>query len=107
MGFLDIAATAAIEIFADFNLRWYAQTDLTKYLYTGVGGYVGVVYFLIRSLRDDNLLLVNSLWDGMSGLIESVAAYVILGDRLKSGHQYLGLALTIAGVVLLKMDGNK
>lgn len=107
MGFSDIAATAAIEIFADFNLRWYAQTDVTKYLYTGVGGYVGVVYFLIRSLRDDNLLLVNSVWDGLSSLIESVAAYVLLGDRLTTVHQYLGLILTILGVILLKMDGNK
>ena len=107
MGFFDIAATAAIEIFADFNLRWYAQTDLTKYLYSGIGGYVGVVYFLIRSLRDDNLLLVNSVWDGVSSLIESVAAYVLLGDRLKTAQQYLGLVMTILGVVLLKMDGNK
>jgi multidrug transporter EmrE-like cation transporter len=107
MGFLDIAATAAIEIFADFNLRWYAQTDLAKYLYSGIAGYVGVVFFLIRALRNDNLLLVNSLWDGLSGLIESLAAYIILGDRLKTGQQYLGLVLTIAGVVLLKMDGNK
>jgi multidrug transporter EmrE-like cation transporter len=107
MGFLDIAATAAIEIFADFNLRWYAQSDLPRYLYSGIGGYIGVVYFLIRSLRDDNVLFVNSLWDGLSGLIESVAAYVILGDRLTTGYQYLGLVMTIVGVVLLKMDGNK
>jgi multidrug transporter EmrE-like cation transporter len=107
MGFLDVVATAAVEIFADFNLRWYAQTDLPKYLYSGIGGYVGVVYFLIRALRDDNLLLVNSLWDGLSGLIESIAAYVLLGDRLKTGQQYVGLVMTIVGVVLLKMDGNK
>lgn len=107
MGFWDVAATAAIEIFADFNLRWYAQTDLAKYLYTGIAGYVGVVFFLIRALRTDNVLFVNSLWDGLSGLIESVAAYVLLGDRLKSNQQYVGLVMTIAGVVLLKMDGSK
>ena len=107
MGFLDIAATAAIEIFADFNLRWYAQTNVTKYLYSGIGGYVGVVFFLIRALRSDNVLFVNSLWDGLSGIIESVAAYVILGDRLKSNQQYVGLVLTIAGVILLKMDTTK
>ena len=107
MGFVDIFATAAIEIFADFNLRWYAQTDLVKHLYTGIAGYAGVVYFLIRSLRSDNLLFVNSVWDGLSSLIESVAAYVLLGDRLKTPHQYVGLVLTIVGVLLLKMDGIK
>lgn len=107
MGFTDIFATAAIEIFADFNLRWYAQTDLVKYLYTGIAGYVGVVYFLIRSLRSDNLLFVNSVWDGLSSLIESLAAYVLLGDRLKTPQQYVGLVMTIVGVLLLKMDGIK
>jgi multidrug transporter EmrE-like cation transporter len=50
---------------------------------------------------------VNSLWDGLSGIIESVAAYVLLGDRLKSNQQYVGLVLTIAGVMLLKMDITK
>ena len=107
MGFWDVAATAAIEIFADFNLRWYSQTNATKYLYSGIGGYVGVVFFLIRAFRTDNVLYVNSLWDGLSGIIESVAAYVLLGDRLKSNQQYVGLFLTIAGVILLKMDITK
>lgn len=107
MGFWDVAATAAIEIFADFQLRWYAQTNVVKYLYSGIAGYVGVIYFLIRALRSDNVLFVNSLWDGLSGIIESIAAYVLLGDRLKSNQQYVGLVMTIAGVVLLKMDSSK
>jgi multidrug transporter EmrE-like cation transporter len=37
-------------------------------------------------------------------VVESLAAYIILGDRLKKKSQYLGLGLIIAGVVLLK-DG--
>ena len=103
MGLFDIAAVAAIEVFGDFNLRWYAQTDKLEFLWKGIAGYVGVVYFLIRSLRTNNVLYVNGLWDGMSGLIESVAAYYYLGDRLTSTQQYVGLIMTIAGVALMKM----
>lgn len=94
---------SAIEIFADFQLRWYAQTSVVKYLWAGVAGYVGVIYFLIQSLRLDNVLYVNGLWDGLSGLIESIAAYYYLGDRLKSNQQYVGLLMVVAGVALMKM----
>ena len=103
MGFLDIVGLAAIEVYGDFNLRWYAQTDALHFLLKGLVGYAGVVFMLIRSLRSDNLLYVNGLWDGLSGLIESLAAFYLLGDRLKSNQQYVGLIMTIAGVALMKM----
>jgi len=103
MGFLDIVGLAVIEVYGDFNLRWYAQTNSFHFLLKGLAGYAGVVFMLIRSLRTDNVLYVNGLWDGMSGLIESLAAFYLLGDRLKSNQQYVGLLMTIAGVVLMKM----
>ena len=102
-GFLYIILLSAIEIYGDFNLRWYAQTDKLTFLYQGIAGYVGVVFFLIQSLRYGNVLYVNGLWDGMSGLIESLAAYYLLGDRLKSSQQYVGLIMTLAGVALMKL----
>jgi len=101
--FINIALLSVIEIYADFALRFYAQTDKLLYLLNGVLGYTGVLYFLIRSLRANNVLYVNGLWDGMSGLIESVAAYVILGDRLKNGQQYLGLLFVVVGIALMKL----
>ena len=85
--FWDIVALATVEVAADFNLKWYAHGLGGKYLWQGLAGYVGVIYFLIRSL---------------SGLIESVAAYVLLGERLHNPIQYVGLALTVIGIVLLR-----
>ena len=94
---------ATVEIYGDFNLRWFVQTNNVSFLYRGIVGYIGVVFFLIQSLRYGNVLYVNGLWDGMSGLIESLAAYYFLGDRLKNSQQYVGLIMTIAGVALMKM----
>ena len=103
MGFVDILVLSGVEIFGDFNLRWYAQTNAMKYLWQGLVGYIGVIYFLIRSLRGDNVLYVNGMWDGISGIIESLAAYYYLGDRLTSAKQYVGLVMIMAGVVLMKL----
>ena len=101
--FWDIVALAAVEVAADFNLKWYAHGGQMKYLWQGVAGYVGVIYFLIRSLSDgQTVLYVNGMWDGLSGLIESIAAYVLLGERLHNPLQYVGLALTVVGIVLLR-----
>lgn len=49
--FLYVVITATIEIYADFMLRFYTQTSKLTYLVQGSLGYVGVVYFLIQSLR--------------------------------------------------------
>ena len=94
---------STIEIFGDFQLRFYAQTKNIYNLGFGILGYIGVVYFLIQALMLENVLYVNALWDGMSGLIESVAAFVILGDRLKLTQNYVGIVLIVAGVYLTKL----
>lgn len=103
MGFADILALATVEVYGDFNLRWFAQTDKVSFLWRGLLGYAAVIYFLIRSLRTKNVLYVNGVWDGLSGVIESIAAFYYLGDRLSSLQQYMGLGLTIVGVVLMKL----
>jgi len=100
--FFMVTMLSVVEIYGDFALRFYAQTNNSMYLAHGIAGYVGVVYFLIQSLRLKNVLYVNGLWDGISGVLESAAAYVFLGDRLNKPTEYLGLALTVAGIFLLK-----
>lgn len=104
-GFLNIVLLAAIEIYGDFQLRWFAQTNAPTHLLQGILGYAGVVFFLIRSFSYNNVLYVNGLWDGISGIIESAAAFYYLGDRLKNTQQYVGLIMTIGGVALMKMAG--
>ena len=104
MAFLDIVTLSLVEVFGDFNLVWYTQTNQVEFLYKGILGYIGVVYFLIQALRGGNLLYVNGMWDSLSTVINSIAAFILLGDRLKTNLQYLGLILIIIGIYMLK-DG--
>jgi len=100
---LVITLLSVVEIYGDFSLRFYAQTNKVEFLIQGIAGYIGVVYFLIEALRGNNVLYVNGLWDGVSGIIESLAAYFILGDRLNKSSEYIGLLFIIAGIILMKM----
>jgi multidrug transporter EmrE-like cation transporter len=106
MGFEDIVLLSVVEIFGDFNLRWYAQSNQFSYLVYGIFGYIGVIYYLVKSLRADNVLYVNGMWDGVSGVLGSLAAYLVLGDRLEKPMQYVGLIMIIAGTYLLKHVGK-
>ena len=106
IGFINIILLCFVEVYGDFALRFYAQTNSLKWLAHVIAGYAGVVYFLIQSLRFNNVLYVNGLWDGMSGLLESVVAYYVLGDRLEKSSEYIGLLFIIAGVFLLKGGGG-
>lgn len=47
--------------------------------------------------------MVNAGWDGISALIKSLAAYIILGERLESLGQYFGIIFIIIGLFLLKI----
>jgi multidrug transporter EmrE-like cation transporter len=103
MNFYDISMLSLVEIIADFALKHFANKGGDEYLAIGAVGYMGVVYFLIRSLRNSTVLLVNGAWDGMSTIYESVAAYVILGERFEYASQYVGLVLIVMGLFLLRI----
>jgi multidrug transporter EmrE-like cation transporter len=104
--FWNVLIVALSEIFANFNLRWFATSNAPSNLVQGLLGYGSVLYFLTRAFRTDNVLYVNALWDGMSAILQSIAAFVILGDRFKSGQEYVGILLIFAGVFILNMTKN-
>jgi multidrug transporter EmrE-like cation transporter len=51
--------------------------------------------------------MVNGAWDGVSTIIESLAAYFILGERFDNYLQYVGLVLIAIGLYLLKVPWSK
>ncbi len=102
MSLLRVGILSTLEVFGDFMLKRYSTLGSLSSLGLGVLGYIGVVAALVWSFKTGNVLLVNGLWDGMSAVIESLAAYLILGDRLENPVQYAGLLFTVLGVFMLK-----
>lgn len=100
--FLYLICLSVVEIFGDFSLEKFTRSWELIDLGKGIGFYGGVIFFLIKSLIGSNILYVNGMWDGLSGLIESLAAFWFLGERFESFTQYIGLFMIIIGIVLLK-----
>jgi multidrug transporter EmrE-like cation transporter len=103
MSLPQIFALSTIEIIGDFALKQYANKGGLRNLAIGIVGYVGVVAMLIVSLQDSTILMVNGAWDGISTIIESLAAFVILGERFDNIWQYVGLIMIASGIYLLKI----
>lgn len=105
MSLFNLMVLSLVEVIGDFGFERYADHKTLGGFIQGTAGYIGVVYYLIKSLEGGNVMYVNGMWDGISGLLETIAAYVILGERLTSWVQYLGLLLIAFGLVCLKAFG--
>jgi len=103
MSLYSIGLLSLTEVFGDFALKKYANEGGLMFLAYGLLGYAGVVYFLIQSLRGSSVIMVNAAWDGISALIESFFAIVVLGERFSDPNQYIGIGLIIAGLFFLKI----
>jgi multidrug transporter EmrE-like cation transporter len=103
MSYQDLIPLVLTEIVGDFGYKVFANQGGLLPFATGTIGYVGVVYFLIRSLQGSNVLTINAAWDGISALLESIAAYIFLGERLEYHYEYIGIILIILGLLMLKI----
>ena len=105
MSMLNIFLMSIAEIIGDFGFKGVArQGDINSWT-AGIAGYVGVIYFLIQSLKVGNVTYVNGMWDGLSAVLETLAAILIFGERLNTTSQYIGLAFIICGIFFLKLGG--
>jgi multidrug transporter EmrE-like cation transporter len=103
MSYVDLTGLIFTEILGDFGFKEFADKGGIKNFLTGIIGYVGVIYYLIRSLQGSTVLLVNAAWDGLSALVESLAAIIILGERFDDPYKYLGILFIILGLFFLKL----
>jgi multidrug transporter EmrE-like cation transporter len=107
MSLPEIVALSCVEIVGDFGFKQFANNGGILPFSVGVLGYIGVIGMLIVSLQNSSVMMVNGAWDGISGLLESVAAYIFLGERFHNPLQYLGLILIAVGLYFLRIPLSK
>lgn len=99
----SIILISIIEFIGDSNFKIFARTNDYTSLIIGSIAYIVLVAFLVITLRLSNVIYVNGLWDGVSALIESLLAYLVLKETLSNGYQYAGLGLVIVGIFFLNL----
>jgi multidrug transporter EmrE-like cation transporter len=103
MSYVEILALCLTEIIGDFGYKEFANKGGIQNFCVGTVGYIGLIYYLIRSLQGSTILLVNAAWDGLSALLESIAAIIILGEKFDDPYKYIGIGLIILGLFFLKL----
>lgn len=84
---------SSAEIFGNSNFQQFAQSRQSRHFFMGLFGYIGVVFFLIKSFGHGNMLWVTSMWEGMIIIMSASYAYFYLGERFSHPVQYLGILL--------------
>jgi multidrug transporter EmrE-like cation transporter len=107
MSLYQILGLSIFELIGDVSIKEYANDKGIMYLGVGIAGYIGIIIMLIISLQGSTILMVNNAWDGTSSLIESIYAYVILGERFDNYLQYCGIVFILIGLYLLKIPLSK
>jgi multidrug transporter EmrE-like cation transporter len=107
MSLVQILGLTLVEIVGDFGYKQFANHGGIWAFMVGTVGYIGVIVMLIISLQHSTVLMVNGAWDGISGLTESAAAYIFLGERFQHPYQYIGLVMIAFGLYLLKIPTTK
>ena len=103
---LLIILLCLVEFGGDANFRIYAQKKQIKNLIIGCIFYILLVKILIESLKRNNVILTNGMWDGVSALIETVLAIVLLREKFTHWTQWVGITLIISGITLLNKSVN-
>jgi multidrug transporter EmrE-like cation transporter len=96
-----IVFASLIEYFGDSSLKYYARTSELKYLILGINFYLVIVGILVYILKYINVSYMNLAWDGSSAILETLLAFLIMGERLNNNIQYLGGIFIVIGMFCL------
>lgn len=83
-----------IEFFGDYGAK-------TQNVPLTVAGYNALAFALFQAMKTNDLIIVNSYWDGISNVMTTLLGYM-MGER-PSTMQWVGIGLITGGVVALRM----
>jgi multidrug transporter EmrE-like cation transporter len=101
--FGEITGASIIEYIGDASFKLYARLNSHFYLLLGIFSYIFLVFILIHILKYSNVLQMNIQWDAMSVILESLLAYILLGEVFSEPTQWIGFFLIISGLIFMNI----
>ena len=97
-----LLASAALEIFGDIALKWWAETNHWLSFGAGLLAYTIAIALFAMMLRRGELAVMFALWVGLAMVGVTLAGWWLFNEIL-GWPQLVGIGLTVAGVVLLNV----
>jgi multidrug transporter EmrE-like cation transporter len=101
--FGEITGASIIEYIGDASFKLYTRLNSHFYLLLGIFSYIFLVFILIHILKYSNVLQMNIQWDAMSVILESLLAYILLGEVFSEPTQWIGFFLIISGLIFMNI----
>ena len=99
----EITFASLVEYLGDASFKIYARANSHYYLFLGVISYIILVYMLIHILKYSNVLQMNIQWDATSVILESILAYILLGEVFSDPLQWVGFFLIVTGLIVMNL----
>jgi len=99
----EITTASLVEYVGDVSFKIYARLNSHWYLLLGIISYIILVYMLIHILKYSNVLQMNIQWDAMSVILESLLAYMLLGEVFSDPLQWFGFFLIVTGLIVMNL----
>lgn len=106
MSLLPVALMTLSEIWGNVHFKLFTHSGHHGHLGAGILGYLGVIFFLIKSLSVGSLLYVSAMWEGMIVVVGSFVAVFVLGENFESWVQWAGVGLGILSMLLVHLGGK-
>jgi multidrug transporter EmrE-like cation transporter len=101
--FSEITGASVVEYIGDASFKLYTRLNSSWYLLLGIISYIILVLILIHILKYSNVLQMNIQWDAMSVILESILAYILLGEVFSENTQWIGFFLIITGLIVMNI----
>lgn len=102
----QVLAMGAAETYGNYNLKNYATGNKMHHLIKGLLAWAVVLYILIKSFRNSNMMHVSMLWEFAITLFTVITAYFVMGERFTNWKQWAGVVFIFFGAYLIHKGGE-
>ena len=100
----SIIFASLVEYGGDASFKLFNKYNSYGWLLLGIICYVILIGFLIDILKYANVMHMNISWDVISIILETLLAWLLLGEALRGFNQYFGFFLIFTGIIFMNLD---
>jgi len=101
MTLLFVLAMTSAELFGNAHLKWFAENGKHHHLGLGILAWVVVLYFLVKTLKNSDMMWTCIMWEAMIVVGGAITAYIFFGEKFTHWIQWLGLLFALGAAICI------